>query len=125
MVGRWFAHFPRGRVRHDSIAAAPAVRGELLIGWVAHYLIGIAFAVLLVGVFCRVWLQHPTLVPALLVGVATVIFPMLVMQPGMGAGIAASRTPNPRTARLHSVVTHAMFGFGLYLAGLVIRLLAP
>jgi hypothetical protein len=125
MVGRWLAYFPRGRFCHDSIAATPPVRGELLIGWMAHYLIGIAFAVLLVGVFGRAWLQHPTLVPALLVGVATVVFPMLVMQPGMGAGIAARRTPNPGATRLHSVVTHAMFGLGLYLAGLVIRLLAP
>ena len=39
------------------------------------------------------------------------------MQPGMGAGIAASRTPRPAAARLHSLVTHAIFGIGLYAAG--------
>jgi hypothetical protein len=125
LVGRWLAYFPRGRFRHDSIAASPAVRGELLIGWVAHYLIGVAFAALLVCLFGRAWIQQPTLSPALLVGVATVIFPFLLMQPGMGAGVAASRTPKPATARLHAVLTHAMFGLGLYLAGLALACLAP
>jgi hypothetical protein len=124
MVGRWFGYLPRGRFRHDSIAATTAVPGERLIGWVAHYLIGIAFAALLVGLFGREWLQQPRLGPALLVGVATVIFPLLIMQPGMGAGIAASRTPDPGAARLHSIVTHAMFGLALYLAGIAVRLIA-
>jgi hypothetical protein len=125
MVGRWLAYFPRGRFRHDSIAATPALPGERLIGWVAHYMIGIAFAVLLVGLFGRAWLQEPRLGPALLVGFATVVFPLLIMQPGMGAGIAASRTPHPGAARLHSILTHAMFGLGLYLAGLAVNLIAP
>ena len=35
LEGRWLAHMPRGRFRHDSIAAAQAVRGEYLIGWTA------------------------------------------------------------------------------------------
>jgi hypothetical protein len=53
----------------------------------------------------------------LLVGVATVAAPFLVMQPGMGAGIAASRTPRPGAARLQSLVTHTVFGLGLYAGG--------
>jgi hypothetical protein len=36
------------------------------------------------------------------------------MQPGMGAGIAASKTPNPNVARLRSIVTHTVYGIGLY-----------
>ena len=47
LVGRWLAHMARGRFRHDSIAAAPAVRGERLVGWLAHYAIGMSFAALL------------------------------------------------------------------------------
>ena len=34
----------------------------------------------------------------------------------MGAGVAASRTPHPNAARLRSVVTHTVYGVGLYLA---------
>jgi Protein of unknown function (DUF2938) len=49
--------------------------------------------------------------------------PFLLMQPGMGAGIAASRTPRPAAARLHSLVTHGIFGLGLYAAGWATSLL--
>ena len=123
LVGRWLAHMPRGRFRHDSIAAAPPVHGERLIGWTAHYLIGIAFAAILLGVWGLAWIHHPTIGPALIVGIGTVAAPFLVMQPGMGAGIAASRTPRPAAARLQSLVTHAVFGLGLYAAGWAISLL--
>jgi hypothetical protein len=34
----------------------------------------------------------------------------------MGAGVAARRTPRPGAARLQSLVTHAVFGLGLYTA---------
>ncbi len=116
LVGRWLAHMTRGRFRHDSIAAATPVRGERLIGWTAHYLIGIAFAAVLLGIWGLAWIQRPTFIAALSVGVATVAAPFLLMQPGMGAGIAASRTPRPAAARLQSLVTHAIFGLGLYAA---------
>jgi hypothetical protein len=46
------------------------------------------------------------------------------MQPGMGLGIAASRAPDPRAARLRSLTTHAIFGLGLYAAGWAARLTA-
>jgi hypothetical protein len=49
------------------------------------------------------------------VGIGTVAAPFFLMQPGMGAGIAASRTPRPNAARLQSLLTHAVFGLGLYI----------
>jgi hypothetical protein len=113
-VGRWIAGFPRGRLMVDSIATAAPVRGELLLGWAVHYAIGIVYALLLVLLFGRPWLQQPTPGPALLMGIATVAAPFFLMQPGMGAGIAASRTPNPPLARLHSLLSHAFFGLGMY-----------
>jgi hypothetical protein len=124
LVGRWLAHMAlSGRLRHDRISASPAVRGERLIGWAAHYLTGIAFAALLPAIWGSAWIREPTIGPALLVGVGTVAAPFLLMQPGMGAGIAASRTPRPAAARLQSVVTHAIFGLGLYAAARATRLL--
>ena len=122
LVGRWIAHMTRGRFRHESISASSPMRGELIIGWTAHYLIGIAFAALLISIFGAEWVRYPTLVPAIAVGIGTVAAPFLLMQPGMGAGIAASRTPNPAAARLQSLITHAIFGLGLYLTGWLIQL---
>lgn len=123
LVGRWLGWMPRGRFRHDAIAAAPLVQHERLIGWAAHYLIGIAFAGVLLAVCGLTWIREPTLGPALVVGVATVAAPFLLMQPGMGAGVAASRTPRPTAARIQSLVTHAIFGVGMYGAGWIARLL--
>jgi hypothetical protein len=121
LVGRWLAHLARGRFRQDRIAAAPAVRGERAIGWIAHYLIGIGIAAVLLAVWGLDWVQRPMIGPALTVGIASVLAPFLVMQPSMGAGIAASRTTRPAAARLHSLATHAIFGLGLYVTAIAVR----
>ncbi|NJN40288.1 MAG: DUF2938 domain-containing protein, partial [Gammaproteobacteria bacterium] len=94
-----------------------------LVGWIAHYLIGVSFAFLLPAFWGTAWLRQPTIGPALLVGVATVAMPFLLMQPGMGAGIAASRTPRPNAARFHSFMTHTVFGLGLYASAWAVRCL--
>ena len=64
LVGRWLAWIPRGRLRHESIAATPSVRNERLIGWTAHYFIGVFFAAVLLGAFGIAWAQAPTIIPA-------------------------------------------------------------
>ncbi len=124
LVGRWIAHMARGRFSHDSIAAAAPVGAESAIGWTVHYLIGIAFALLLPVIWGAEWIRQPTLAPALIVGIGSVVAPYFIMQPAMGAGIAASRTPRPTAARAHSLVMHAIFGLGLYLAARVVGYLA-
>lgn len=122
LVGRWIGHLARGRMAHESIATAPRVEGERLMGWAAHYATGVAFAALLLLLRGTNWAEEPTLAPALLVGIGTVVFPFFVMQPALGAGIAASRTPQPNIARARSLATHAVFGLGLYLAASLIQL---
>lgn len=125
LVGRWIAWMPRGRFRHDSIAKAPSMPHERVIGWTAHYLIGIAFASVLLAIWGLDWVRHPTFAPAMIVGIGSVVAPLLILQPGMGHGIAASRTPDPARARLRSLVMHAVFGVGLYVAGVIVsRVLA-
>lgn len=116
LVGRWLSHMWTGTFTHASIAAAPKRPVECTIGWTAHYLIGIAFAVLLVVVTSGSWLEGPSFLPALLVGIGTVPIPYFIVQPALGFGIAAAKTPNPAQARLKSLITHTVFGVGLYLA---------
>ena len=120
LVGRWFGHMRHGVFRHESIAASQAMPAERLIGWTAHYAIGVAFAALLLAVAGLAWAHRPTLLPALIVGIGTVAAPFLLMQPGMGLGVAANRAPRPAAARMHSLVTHALFGVGLYFAGCIV-----
>jgi hypothetical protein len=118
LLGRWLSHMPGGTFRHASIAAAPQKPFECEVGWVAHYTIGVAFALVFVVLASCDWLRRPTLLPALLYGIVTVVFPFFIMQPSFGLGIAASRSPKPAQARLKSVVTHAVFGGGLYVCAL-------
>jgi energy-converting hydrogenase Eha subunit B len=117
LVGRWISYFARGKFRHESIAKAPATHGEVMIGWLAHYLLGLGFAAALLALVGTRWVQHPTLGGALTFGLATVLMPFLVMQPAMGQGVAASRAPRPAVARIQSVVTHIVFGLGLFAGG--------
>ncbi len=123
LVGRWFAHMAAGTFRHERIAGAPPVRGERVIGWTMHYFVGIAFAALLPALFGASWIDAPTPGPAVLVGLGSVVAPFFVMQPGMGLGIAAQRTPRPAAARLRTLLTHLVFGIGLYATAVVIPLI--
>lgn len=114
LVGRWVAHMRHGRFVHVRIATAAAVRGERTLGWLIHYLIGVAFAWALIAIIGLGWLFRPTLAPALAFGLATVAAPFLIMQPAMGQGVAASKSAKPSAARGRSLATHLVFGLGLY-----------
>lgn len=116
LIGRWVGHLARGTVVHPAIAKARPVPGELALGWSTHYIVGVAFAGLLVCSQGIAWPVHPTFLPAFAVGVSTVIAPLFVMQPAMGAGFAASKTPAPLKNCLRSLANHSVFGVGLYLA---------
>jgi hypothetical protein len=125
LLGRWLLHMPDGTFSHASIAAAPQKRFECSAGWLAHYTIGVVFALVFLALASSDWLTRPTLLPAFLYGVGTVVFPLLIMQPSLGLGIAASKTPHPAQARMKSLMTHIVFGVGLYLCALGARLLLP
>jgi len=118
LLGRWLRHMPRGTFRHASITAAPQKPFECQVGWIAHYTIGVVFALVLVVLTSGDWLARPTLPLALLYGLVTVAFPFFIMQPALGLGVASSRTPKPVKARLKSLVTHTIFGVGLYISAL-------
>ncbi len=118
LLGRWLRHMSGGTFRHANITAAPQKPFECTVGWIAHYTIGIVFALVFVVLASDDWLARPTLMLALLYGIGTVVFPFFIMQPSLGLGIAASRTPKPMQARLKSLVTHTVFGVGLYLCAL-------
>jgi hypothetical protein len=121
LVGRWLRYMPQGTFRHANIASTPPKSAECIVGWIAHYLIGVAFALLFVALAGDEWLQRPAPIPAILFGLITVLAPLFIMQPLFGLGFAASRTADPRAARARSLMNHAAFGVGLYLFALILR----
>jgi hypothetical protein len=121
LVGRWFRYMPDGIFKHSNISSAPSKSAECTVGWIAHYMIGITFAIAFVVLAGNNWIQHPTLIPAVTFGVVTVLMPFFIMQPSFGYGIAASKTSNPTQARFRSLMNHTVFGTGLYLFALLIN----
>jgi hypothetical protein len=121
LVGRWLRYMPEGTFTHLNIGSVPQKSAECMVGWIAHYLIGITFATTFVALAGNNWLQYPALIPAIVFGVGTVLMPFFIMQPAFGLGFAASKTSNPTQARFRSLMNHTVFGAGLYLFALLVN----
>jgi len=121
LVGRWFGYIPKGTLIHRPISATAPLPKELLIGWVAHYLTGVLYGLLYLFIIRVAFKSDPTLVSALSFGLATLVAPWLVMQPAMGAGWFAARTPRPGTMRMVNLSMHAVFGASLYIGWLLLN----
>ena len=120
-VGRWFWHLKNGTVFHDSIADAEPYAQERAIGWIFHYAVGILYGVILAIAMGTAWFAAPTFLPAWILGIVTVGAGWFLLQPGLGIGVAASRTPNPGKVRVHNLVAHTVFALGLYGTALLLR----
>src|SRR5689334_11034387 len=59
LVGRWVSYFAQWMFRHASIPKAPSMPGEATLGWIAHYLLGLAFAAAFLVLAGTDWLAHP------------------------------------------------------------------
>lgn len=114
LAGRWFAYMPRGVFIHKPIGKTSPVKYEKLIGWSSHYIVGIIYAWMYIVLMDEVFSRQPDLFTAITFGLATVLAPWLIMQPGMGMGMFARKAPNPGLKRLISLSVHAMFGVGLF-----------
>jgi hypothetical protein len=123
MVGRWIGHMPDWQFVQPSLGKAAPVSGELAIGWSFHYVIGIAYGLLLIAIWGAGWLREPTIAPPMIFALLLLVLPYFVMMPGMGMGVAASKTPTPNVARLKSIVGHSVFGIGMYLTGRLVAMM--
>ena len=120
-VGRWFWHLGKGKVFHDDIVKASPYEHELALGWIAHYVVGTAYGILMGLVAGPSWFAEPTFLLAWIVSLATVSAGWFLLQPGLGLGVAASKTPEPNRVRALNLAAHTVFGFGLYATALLIR----
>jgi hypothetical protein len=121
MPGRWFWHLQHGKVFHDDIAKAEPYVNEQALGWFFHYAVGLIYGVILALIVGHGWFAVPTFLPAWIWGIVTVAGGWFLLQPGLGIGWAASKTPNPTKVRILNLVGHTVFALGLYGTALLIR----
>ncbi len=119
MPGRWLAHAFRGKLFHDDIAVAAPVEGELRLGWIFHYAVGVIYGVVFAVFAGSDWLAAPSFLPLWIYALATIAAGWFLLQPGMGLGWAASKTPNPWKVRGLGLVAHTVFGLGMWVGALV------
>lgn len=113
MPGRWTANLPK--LFHDDIAHVAEVKGELAIGWALHYGVGIAYGVIWALIGGAPWLASPGFLPVWIFSILTIAAGWFLLQPGLGLGWAASKTPNPWKTRGMGLLAHTVFAFGMWL----------
>jgi hypothetical protein len=120
LTGRWFVNAFRGRFMHAPIAATPEEPNELAIGWIGHYVVGIAYGVVYVPLMRHGLGIEPSLVNGLVFGLASVVVPWFFFMPAMGSGVLARNTPNPLLACAQSLAAHVVFGAGLAVGAMLL-----
>lgn len=120
-VGRWgLSMLLKGQFKHNPIMSSPSIKGEKIVGWLLHYATGIIFAAIMVFCIINNGRIEPDFIASIATGIISLIAPYLIMQPGFGFGIAASKLPFANKVRLKSFIAHLSYGFGLYFAMLIL-----
>ncbi|MCB1333560.1 MAG: DUF2938 domain-containing protein [Roseivivax sp.] len=119
-VGRWSGHLPRGVVFHDDIGLAQSVPGELALGWLVHYGVGVAYGVIFALLAGPSWLAQPSFLPVWLFALVTIAAGWFLLHPGMGLGWALARTANPWRGRVMGLAAHTVFGLGMWAVALAL-----
>ena len=112
LIGRWIGYLLRGRFRHTDILQTPPLRGELVLGLAAHYLIGIVLTLVYLGLVV-VAHARPTALSAILYGTATTVLPWFLMFPSQGMGWLGWDAPDDAHLARASLFNHIIFGLGI------------
>lgn len=120
-AGRWFHRVARGHFIHQDLSAIEAFPQEQFVGWFGHYAVGVLYGVIFALIVGASWFATPTFIPAWIFGIVTIGAGWFIMQPGMGFGIAASKTPNPNKVRLLNFAAHTVFALGMFAGGALLQ----
>ncbi len=113
-VGRWYLGIARGQFVHSNIAAAQEQPGEKRAALVGHYAIGILLAVFYVVGAGWVGVSPDVILVALGYGLATCVFPWLLVFPALGFGFLGLRGSRELKLFISSLMNHLFYGFGLW-----------
>ena len=116
LVGRWFIGLTRGQLVHANILQSKSMRGEIAIGWAFHFLVGGGCVALLYPAFLQnsvFSLPDNHLSSGVVFGLATSLFPWLILLPSFGWGLFGQNGPRGSNALLSSMVSHIPYGLGV------------
>lgn len=123
MIGRWAAYIPNGQFVQQNIGETPAVPNEKALGWIVHYAVGIGYAVVYLFLMWFIFQSPPDFISAMIFGAISVSVTWFMMEPILGAGMMASKTPKPPAVMTQDFTSHLSFGFGLFLGVVIFRAL--
>ena len=103
-LGRWVGWIFQGKLVHHSIAKSPPMKGEYLLGWIAHYSVGIIFALSFLLIVGSTWLDHPQFYSALLFGLVTVLI-LIYAELSGDFPLGDSRQPTYKSLRPFDLVS--------------------
>ncbi|MEE2773840.1 MAG: DUF2938 family protein [Pseudomonadota bacterium] len=113
MVGRWLILFAGSfKWVQESLSDHGAIRGELLIGWLFHYFVGILYALF----YALLWslnLIDLGIVPGFLFGLVSTVVPWFLFMPAMGAGVLSRKSETQLFNLFLAMMTHIVFGVSL------------
>lgn len=115
LVGRWFASVARAQLIHADISRSSPVNHELFLALPVHYAIGTVLAAMFVWVTSALgWPRG--LGMSLAFGLCTSVLPWVLMFPAMGYGFFGANGPDGTRLFVSSLISHAFFGLGLWMA---------
>ncbi|RQW62771.1 DUF2938 family protein [Vibrio viridaestus] len=113
VVGRWLKGLPKGSLVLGD--ASNLNQSDKVIGWIFHYIIGIAYAVLLILYAGTGFIDNPQWEAVIVIGlVVSTLAGLLILMPGLGAGVLGRKLPNQMLMILYLIIAHAVFAVGQY-----------
>ena len=113
MIGRMSSGWIHGNFSYSHPSELKQVTNEILYGYIAHYAIGVGFAIMYVyswnfligGPISPMW--------AFAYGIATTVGSLFLIYPSMGLGILGRYSAEGIKAPLSSLANHTFYGVGL------------
>ena len=113
VIGRMAAGWTKGRFYYRSPDEIEQIDHDIFYGYLAHYAIGVGFALPYVMVWDLIIGGSPSPAWTIVYGIVTTAGPYFLIYPSMGLGIFGRRSPEGIKSTYSSLANHFFFGIGM------------
>ncbi|MHA2805820.1 DUF2938 family protein [Vibrio campbellii] len=114
-LGRYLVYITQGHPLVESIQQVPAVPHDVLIGWIMHFSVSLAYTVFYISFVEKGLFLKPSLKKSLVYAWSLLFFPLVVVSYAFGEGFFHVNSPNTIQAILFSIYCHSCYGIGLFI----------